>query len=312
MSHTTISSRCEPACAQRIQSAKRGASARRIIVRLLLLTMIDCAAYAQDSQSDLIHWAFASYFGTGRYSIGDSKDVYTLSVRPRWEQRETELSADGTRKLGIVFRLPMSVGLHNLQTDAPLENLKFDNVSTLSAVPGIEIEIPMSERWSLRPLAYVGWGTELDGSASSWIYWAGIKSQLLFHTESMQWALVNSLIYVGYTPNRGPSNGVFPLSTGFEFKRPLGSKKMGGDPVFLHWHVAYTDYVDGLDFDIGEPDRSTIDLADEWELGIAFSKGENRLRFWRLSWDRVGLAYRFSSSGDFEGISLTFRSLFDR
>jgi hypothetical protein len=31
-----------------------------------------------------------------------------------------------------------------------------------------------------------------------------------------------------------------------------------------------------------------------------------------LKWDRVGLAYRFSSDGNFSGISIFFRSLYER
>ena len=53
-------------------------------------------------------------------------------------------------------------------------------------------------------------------------------------------------------------------------------------------------------------------IADEWEFGRAFSRGNERLRIWRLSLDRFGLAYRFSSSGDFRGFNFVFASVFDR
>jgi hypothetical protein len=55
-----------------------------------------------------------------------------------------------------------------------------------------------------------------------------------------------------------------------------------------------------------------IRLEDEWELGVAFSTGPEPLRLWRLKWDRVGVAYRFSSDGNFSGISVFFRSLYER
>jgi hypothetical protein len=50
----------------------------------------------------------------------------------------------------------------------------------------------------------------------------------------------------------------------------------------------------------------------EWEIGMAFSTGEEPLRLWRLKWDRVGVVYRVSADGEFRGVGLVFRSLFDR
>jgi hypothetical protein len=55
-----------------------------------------------------------------------------------------------------------------------------------------------------------------------------------------------------------------------------------------------------------------VAVDDEWEIGAAFSRGREPLRWWRLHWDRVGIAYRFSSNGHFEGVSLVFGSLYDR
>jgi hypothetical protein len=81
----------------------------------------------------------------------------------------------------------------------PFAALSFDNVSTLSFVPGAKIEIPVNGRWSLKPLGYLGWGTELSGKGSAWVYWTGVKSQLRFGSDDFEWALINSLRYVGYS-----------------------------------------------------------------------------------------------------------------
>jgi hypothetical protein len=187
--------------------------------------------------------------------------------------------------------------------------LGFDNVSTLSAVPGVEFDVPISARWSLKPLAYLGWGAELDGDASAWIYWTGLKSRFLFPRSDATWALVNALTYVGYSANAGETGNVLPLFTGLEVDRPLRTKKVADEPVVLHWHVGYTSY-------LNQPELvksiEHIRLDDEWELGLAFSTGPEPLRLWRLKWDRVGVAYRFDSDGDFGGISLYFTSLYER
>jgi hypothetical protein len=179
-------------------------------------------------------------------------------------------------------------------------------------VPGVEADIPIGSRWSLRPFANVGWGTETGSDASSaWVYWTGVKSRLAFPgRDGFEWALVNSLTYSGYTNDAHQSSRVLPLFTAFEFDRPI-EKKIGGDPVHLYWHVGYTDYLKHEPLLLGSGVGS-IDVEDEWEAGMAFGKGAEPLRLWRLHWNRVGIAYRFSSDREFKGISIFFSSLFDR
>jgi hypothetical protein len=51
------------------------------------------------------------------------------------------------------------------------------------------------------------------------MYWAGLKSRVSFRSGDLDWALINSLIYFGYSPDSGPSERATPLLIGFEFQR---------------------------------------------------------------------------------------------
>jgi hypothetical protein len=276
---------------------------------LALVLATTTAAHAQSTVEDPIHWAYGAYFGMGTYRVSGGEAAYVLSMRPGWRVRDAALDAQGRRTVGIELRFPVAIGAYQLDAADVSGTLSLANISTLSAVPGIEFDIPMSARWSLKPLAYVGWGTELDGDASAWIYWTGIKSRYTFPRDETTWALVNALTYVGYSTNSGENGNVLPLFTALEVDRPLRMKKVADKPVVLHWHVGYTSYVNQLEL-VNDIDH--IRLEDEWELGLAFSTGPEPLRLWRLKWDRVGLAYRFSSDGNFSGISIFFRSLYER
>jgi len=271
------------------------------------------SALAHGEVAAPIHWAYSAYFGTGAYSIDTGESVYVLSFRPGWSLRGAQLEENGERTIGLRFRLPVTIGLHALDSSDLGSTLNLNNVGTLSVVPGLEIDIPINKRWSLKPVAYAGWGTEADGDASAWIYWAGVRSRVTFHNDAFDWALVNALSEVGYSSDSGKRQSVLPFLTGVEFERPLGNRKLGGEQVYLHWHVAYTSYLDEIKWP--QIARTTLDpvaIDDEWEIGAAFSRGGEPLRWWRLHWDRVGIAYRFSSNGHFEGVSLVFGSLYDR
>lgn len=284
-------------------------SITRLCLATLILWLAMPAARAQDPDDSTVHWAYASYFGTGLYALKNDLSVFAIRASPRWSWGEPGLEDDGTMDIGIEFRLPITFSLQKFNLDDLGPIFDIDNFATLSVTPGIELELPVTERWSLKPLVYAGWGTELDGPESAWIYWAGVKSRYRLGSGKLDWALVNSIEYIGYTPNEGSSNDAFPVMAGLEFRSPLGNARLDGQQVYLDWHVTYTAYFDDLKFLVRDvPIRK---IGDTWELALSYSKGERKLKLWRLEWDRIGLAYRFSSSGEFKGVALVFRSVFD-
>lgn len=279
--------------------------------RWCLPLLVAVAAVRAAEAEPSIPWAYGTYFGTGYYELGAGDETYVLSIHPgkRWRGLMSERQRGA---IGVELRVPVAVGAYHVDVTDLAGTLQFDNVSTVSAVPGVEIEVPMGERWSLKPLAYVGWGTQLDGDASAWIYWTGLKSRVRFGDEDFEWALVNALTYLGYRSDAAERGNSLPLLTAFEFSRPLGDKKIAGKPVRLHWHVGYTDYLNRVDLTPAAFAVTHTELDAEWELGMAFSTGADRLQLWRFKWDRVGLVYRFSNDGELRGIGIEFRSLFDR
>jgi hypothetical protein len=290
----------------------RSASARA----LLLVSSLCCfhAALADEPPAP-IPWAYSAYFGTGVYSVDNDETSYVIRVAPSWRIREASLDERGNRTIGWRLRVPIAFGLHDFDTSAFGATLSLDNVSTLTAVPGVEFDIPMAQRWSLRPFAAFGWGAQLGGGSSAWVYWAGVKSRVAFSADGFDWAIVNALTYSGYNDDRSASGAhtssrVLPLLTAFEFDRPT-SKKIGGELVHLYWTLGYTDYLADEPLLLGSL-VSSMHIDDEWEIGMAFGRGKEPMKLWRLRWDRVGIAYRFSSDHGFQGISLSFSSIFDR
>jgi len=276
-----------------------------------VLTLAQHPALAQNDSPTPIHWAYAAFYGTGRYSVDATTDVYTLGFTPGWRIREADFNEDAQRTAGIEFRLPIAIGVHDLEGAASLQDADLGNVGSVSVVPGVEIEIPMNRRWTLKPLVYAGYGAQTRSSDSAWIYWAGAKSKLDFTAGKTNWSLLNFLTYVGFSGDADQRGEFLSLTTGFEFQRELKRRRLGKEPVILHWHIAHTGHLNELDFGLtGSIDR--LDIPREWDIGVAFSKRDNRLSFWRLSWDRIGIAARFSANGRLSGFNFTFNSLFER
>lgn len=275
----------------------------------ITLILIATPIHAQDFDSNAVHWAYSSYFGTGWYRIGDVGDAFVIRLTPRWDLRESAFD-DGQRKIGIELNLPVTAGLDTFTFDDPSGSLDPSNLASLSITPGVDVTIPVNERWSLKPYASFGWGTVVGESESAWTYWAGIKSKFNFELGKLKLALQNSAGYVGYTPNNGRPEDFWPIMAGLEFDQPLEQMTLGGEPAILTWHAMYTTFQNDLDAIL--EDGSARPIKDQWEIGFSISRKEHRIRIWLFSFDRLGLAYRFSSAGDFKGVSVVLRSVFDR
>jgi hypothetical protein len=281
-----------------------------IFVCLVGLMLFSAETVAQETTINSVHWAYSAYFGTGWYQVSGDRQVFVIRGMPRWKLREASFSADGERTIGIEFRFPITGGLDNFSTHDIPGAIDLDNVASLSVTPGIDITIPVTERWWLRPYAAVGWGTALDGDDSAWTYWAGINSRYTFQKGNLNWALINSIAYVGNTPSNANSDDFWPLMAGLEFDYPLGNKQMDNEQLYLSWHGMYTTFEDDLDQTIGG--ISSQPITDQWEFGVSIRKKKEPIKIWFLKFDRLGLGYRFSSAGDLKGITFIFRSVFER
>ena len=268
-------------------------------------------AAAQEQASDGVHWAFSAYFGTGWYSVSGDRDVFVFRVTPEWELAEPSFEA-GERNFGWYLKTPVVTGLDRFDVDEVVEAVDLDNVTFLSVNPGIDVEIPVNDVWSLRPYASLGYGSALNGGESAWSYWAGIKSRVLIHGGTAStWHLVNNVGYVGYTPNAGPSDKFWPAMAGLEVSHAVRRKGAGRTtPWLLHWNAGYTYFGDDILF--SRSPGSSRDIVDQWEVCVALGRRDEPVKIWFVSFDRLGIGYRASSNGDLSGITFIFRSAFER
>ncbi|MGD2166667.1 MAG: hypothetical protein PVF63_01085 [Gammaproteobacteria bacterium] len=279
-------------------------------VALLLVCLPVTPSIGQSDDAPApVHWAYAAFFGSGRYEFGGAPGVRVFRFDVRRNIRAPAYH-DGTRTAGITLRIPVTLGRQEDAATGRIAGIGA-GTSTISAVPGVEFPIPIGERWSIKPLANVGYGHATRGGDSAWIYRAGLRSRFTFDSRRFDWALVSALSVIGFRDDRGYSQRALPLTLGLDARIGLRNRRLGDDAVFLHWHVARTHYLDEPVL-LRDPGAPALELDGEWELGAAFSKGEKRLRLKRLSWDRVGLALRITGDADLAGVRLVFRSLFDR
>ena len=152
----------------------------KVFLYLTILLLPFAGARAQESSGNAVHWAYSSYFGTGWYQVSGDRDVYVLRMTPRWEPREADIAEDGVRTIGIELSFPITVGLDKFDLDDIPGVVDPDNLASLSVTPGIDITVPINERWALRPFASIGWGTLLNGLSPPGLTGLGSRADIRF------------------------------------------------------------------------------------------------------------------------------------
>ena len=273
---------------------------------LLFFTSTGFADVEKQAVFEPVHWAYSSFFGTGWYQIEDARSVFVLRTPIRQTLRESSLDGTGKDKWGIEIRYPLTIGLHDIEDLGGI--IDNDNFATATFAPGIELEIPINERWYLRTLAHVGWGSDLRNDDSAWIYYAGIKSRYVFPAEKYEWSLLNGLFYAGYTPDEGRSDHLAVAQIGAELRQPLNTATIRGEPVDLHWTFMYSFLGNELHFNL--PDGTFDPIQDQMELGLQMSFRRRPFKIWFLDVHRIGLGYQFSPDGQFTAITFSMNSWF--
>ena len=264
------------------------------------------AVPAEAEPEEQVHWALGAFFGTGWYQVDDNRSVFVLRIPPRQQVREASLGEDGSRRIGVEVLYPVALGLSQLE-GVP-DFVAFDNYASISFTPGVELEVPVTPEWTLRPYLHLGYGWEEATSEGALIWYGGVKSRYRMASERHRWSLLGAAYFAGYRPEYEGRGRYSAVMAGIEWEQPLGRLELRGEPLYLEWHLTYDWFFDELKFHV---DRDTVEtVRDQWELGLAFGRGDRPIELGFLSFDHVGLAYRWSSNGTFDAIVLNFTSPF--
>lgn len=271
----------------------------------LSLLLVVWPAHAQESGTNGMHWAFSAFFGSGWYEINDTESVFIVRAPIAQTWRRSSL-IDGQRELGIKFHYPVTLGLHNIDSLDDFTNV--DNFGTVAFTPGVELEIPVTEKWYLRPLAHFGWGTATEGGDTAWMYYGGIKSRYTPALGKLDWSLLNAIYRAGYSDDDDESGSITLAMAGAEFHHPISAEFAGREDLQLNWHLTYSWMFDEAEFELRSGFSQTV--HDQWELGIALGPRTHSFKIWFIEFEQLGLSFRASSDGEYRAISINASSPF--
>ena len=281
-----------------------------IISILVMLVSFPLAANEPEPSQNTpeIHWAFASFLGTGWYKVDDSRSVFLLRIPPRQTVRESWFNSRDDRQIGIEIKYTTTLGLFSL--DDPGEFTDSDNLGTFSFTPGVELEIPVSRDFYLRPFAHLGWGTEFEYDSSAWVWFGGIKSRYRLPRYGEKLAIISNLYYGGFNSSDQEDDDMSGIALGLEGSIPLNSWTHGDSFMDLDWHVMYTWFSNAPL--LTAPENDPIPLEQMLEIGIGLAPRDQRWDLWLWKPERLGFGVKWDPNSDFLALTINFTSWFRR
>jgi hypothetical protein len=259
-----------------------------------LLSTCGLAQPTVTEEATLINWWYSATFGTGFYKIGPA--VATV-IRVPFSYRLQPMEGGS---LGVNLLAPVTVAVYHLNLrELDQLNLRQD-VGAASVLPGAEVEIPMTERWRLKPFAQAGAGSEFtDVPLVAYMYTGGVKSLYRFPGDDYRVSLGNALFLAGYRIRDGSERqGIGSFQIGLDMETPWSMELWNG-PAYFNTHVIATSYYSRLAF--ANPEPGKLAVHREYQIGFSFRIGRP-VTFMGFGADTLGLGFRFAEN--VRGLSL--------
>jgi len=242
------------------------------------------AAEDQDGSFGLSSFAFASYLGTGFYTTS-GQNVFVLQM-----PFEHVIRAKTDTEAGWVLNLPLTIGFINFD-DASFEDIPdLNDVGTITFLPGLEFQYPVTPDWTLIPFTDYGFARELNFTSNVLIVGAGIKSYYNVRFDKAMFTLGNRFLYAREQVKNSDNDSDYSLiETGLNY-RFASNYSIGDVPLYSNLYYINFYYPNNLVF--FEQTANPIRVGIEHEIGITFSNIPDFLFFEK---PQLGMGVRFGN-----------------
>ena len=208
-----------------------------------------------DDPEFLVNYAYATWIGTGVYTVGD-RQVYTLRV-PYSSHMLKESKGKG---VGLRLLFPLTLGFEQFE-EIP------ENLATIAFVPGLEAIFPVTGNWQLKPFVQGGYGNDNQGNQGAWIYGGGIRSLARFPINKWRFDLGNTLMNA-FQEHSGEKydNGFSMFEIGLNVVNPWRFSMLDQNSRIDTFFI-YTNFID--DLDILFTDRTNEEVKALYQVGVA-------------------------------------------
>ncbi len=239
----------------------------------------------EDGSFGLTSFAFASYLGTGFYTTS-GQNVFVLQM-----PFEHTIKEKTDREAGWVLNLPVTIGFINFDSLKVEELPGVNDVGTITFLPGLEYQYPVTPDWTLIPFADYGFARELDATSNVLITGTGLKSYFDVHFDNAKFTLGNRLLYAReQSKDFSAASSYSLLETGLNL-RFASNFSFIDKPLYSNFYYINFYYPNNLVF--FEQTPNPIKIGIEHEAGFTLSNIPDFLFFENA---QIGIGIRFGNN----------------
>ncbi len=255
-------------------------------ISLLLLCLVYKSAFSAEEESafGVTNFAFSHYLGTGFYTTS-GHDVFVFQI-----PFEHTIKEKTDSEAGWLLNLPLTIGFINFD-NLDVEDLPdLDDVGTLTFLPGIEYQYPMSSDWTISYFADYGFARDFNHTSNVLVTGIGVKSSADFHLKNAMVTLGNRFLYAREKSKDANNDSDYSLiETGLNY-RVTSDYVFENGPIYSNLYYINFYYPNNVVFLDSTP--NPIKVGIEHEVGITLSNIPGFLFF---DSPQIGLGVRFGN-----------------
>lgn len=240
-----------------------------------------------------VSYSYAAVMGTGTYKI-HGRRITMMQVPISFTQRPMT-----DEQFGIRWYMPVTLGYDQVNDNTWLENIFEEELVTLTAMPGFEVQLPLDEVWTLKPFAKIGTTYDFTREEAIILGVTGLRLRgtwLLDGGAELRWGA--GLQLAGeYQLETDISHGFSVIETGVDYRRNTGFQLLDRKVnAGIYYHFQHYMPV----WDIAETPIRDSEIEDLHEIGFSVGLHKPRKLF-GVSIERLRIGYKTGTG--FEGWS---------
>ncbi len=253
----------------------------------VLLYFSPATIFAAEKQSTfgITSFAFSSYLGTGFYTTS-GQEVFVIQIPYQYTIKEKT-----NTEAGLILNLPLTFGIINIDNIGDGNIPDLNDIATLTFLPGLEYQYPVTPNWTISPFADIGLARDLNNTTNVLITGFGIKSYYSIPVPDNLLSIGNRFLYARERNDISDNDLDYSLiETGLNYRMSSGYSHDNG---ILFSNVYYINFYYPNDLIFFEQTPNPIRVGVEHEVGITFSNIPDFLFFKK---PEIGVGVRFGNN----------------
>lgn len=271
---------------------------------VMLLPLVANGQSNEDNTEVTVNYVYAAQLGIGGYDVGGlDVQVFTLPLSKTFELDQRTEVRGGERAWMLKVSAPVNLGLYEFSgVDSDGTQISADQ-QTLAIIPGVELQVPVTRTWTLKPFVNAGLGHGLtSGSQAAYIYSVGGRSLVEWPAGDYTLMLGNGLIYAGNAVFGDSVEDYVAVETGLGVRRATGFEMWGVEPEVGVYGIHYY-YPKALVFQRFRQSPLTVENQFEFAMTVGSA---TPFEIGPISDPRIGVGYIFGDGLEVLRISFGF------